>query len=322
MDLFYPYELFAHWITFSILHITNDSFFSDAVIFFISDTLKIITLLIIITHIMSALRQYLPIEKIRDILLSKKFYGADYFLATIFGALTPFCSCSSVPLFIGFLQARIPLGVTFAFMVTSPLINEIAVALFVGIFGWHITLLYVCSGIIIGMVSGFILQKMNMEKYVEKFLWEEKNTTLLQKNTKNSTDTLKEISREAFEIINKVLPYIIIGIGIASFIHGYVPEDFFKEYIDAAGIWGVPLAVILAVPMYTNASGVIPVIQSLVAKGVPIGTALVFMMATVGLSLPEAMILKRVLKWQLLLAFFGIVTLGMIIIGYIFNALF
>ena len=319
MNIFYPYELFANWLTFSILGITNNPFLSDAIVFFTYDTLKILTLMIVITHIMSAVRYYLPIERVRDILMNKKLFGIDYFLATIFGALTPFCSCSSVPLFIGFLQARIPLGVTFAFMITSPLINEIAVALFVGIFGWKITLIYILSGVIIGMLSGFIIDKLHMEKYVEKFIWNEDITLENNQNKKSFRKVLPILSKEAFDIILKVLPYILIGIGIGAFIHGYVPEEFFKKYLESTGVWGVPIATLLAVPMYTNASGIIPVIQSLVVKGVPIGTALAFMMASIGLSLPEALILKRVLKWQLLATFFGLVTCGIILIGYIVN---
>lgn len=322
MNIFYPYELLANWLTFSVFHITQDPLLSNAMIFFIYDTLKIITLMIFITHIMSAVRYYLPLEKIRDILIEKKFYGLDYLLATLFGALTPFCSCSSVPLFIGFLQARIPLGVTFAFMTTSPLINEIAVALFISIFGWKITLLYIFAGICIGMISGIILDKMKMEKYVAEFVWQEKYA---EKNTtahKSFTKIIPQISKEAFGIVNNVLPYVIIGVGVGAFIHGYVPEDFFDTYLEKAGIWGVPISVLFAVPMYTNASGIIPIIQSLIVKGVPIGTAFAFMMAAVGLSLPEALILKKVLKLPLLFAFFGIVTIGIITIGYLLNFLF
>ncbi len=322
MDVFYPYELFAHWLTFSIFHITRDSFLSESVIFFIYDTLKILTLMILITHVMSTIRYYLPIEKIRTILTTKKLYGFDYFLATIFGALTPFCSCSSVPLFVGFLQARIPLGVAFAFMVTSPLINEVAIALFIGIFGWHITFLYIFFGIVIGMISGFVLDKLKMEKYVESFVWEEYVTAPKSEDKKPFLEIFPQISKEAFMIIKEVLPYIIIGVGIGAFIHGYVPDNFFETYLEKTGLWGVPIATILAVPLYTNASGIIPVIQSLIVKGVPIGTALAFMMAAVGLSLPEALILKKILKWPLLLTFFGIVTVGIIAIGYIFNFLF
>lgn len=321
MALFYPVEILSHWLTFSLLGIEQGSHLGKSVHFFFYDTFKIFALMLVITHFMSTLRYYLPIEKLRNFLTERKLYGLDYFLATIFGAITPFCSCSSIPLFIGFLEARIPLGVTFAFMITSPLINEVAIALFLGIFGWQVTLLYIAAGVLIGMISGFVLGKFKMEKYVEDFVWK------VQGQKKNQSGEKKEsllkifprISKEAFGIIKKVALYILIGVGVGAFIHGYVPEGFFEKYLENAGFWGVPLATILAVPMYANASGVIPIVQSLVAKGVPLGTALAFMMAVVGLSLPEALILKKVLKWQLLATFFGVVVVGIIVIGYIFN---
>lgn len=322
-DIFYPFELFAKWLTYGIFNLEQGSHLAGAMQFFIYDTLKIFALMIVITHIMSLMRFYLPIEKLRDFLTKHKFYGLDYFLATVFGALTPFCTCSSIPLFVGFLQARIPLGVTFAFLITSPLVNEAAVAMFIGIFGWKITLIYVLAGIAIGMIGGFILGKLKLEKYVEDFVWKIKSDKL-DESTKEHMPWKKVVvlvSKEAFEITRKVAVYILAGIAIGALIHGFVPQGFFEEYLKNAGFLGVPLAVILAVPMYSNATGVIPIIQALVAKGVPLGTALAFMMGVVGLSLPEALILKKVLKWQLLAWFFGIVTAGIIIIGYLFNVI-
>jgi len=321
MSIFYPLEILSHEITFSLFSLEPGSHLAESVEFFLYDTFKIFVLMLFITHFMSALRYYLPIEKLRDFLQKNNLYGLDYFFATVFGAMTPFCSCSSIPLFIGFLEARIPLGITFAFMITSPLINEIAIALFLGIFGVKITLLYVIAGIGIGMLGGFILGKLNMEKYVEDFVWKiksQKRNTLDEKK-KSLIAVFPEISREAFDIIKKIMLYVIVGVGVGAAIHGYVPENFFQKYLEEAGVWGVPLATLLAVPMYSSASGIIPVIQSLIIKGVPFGTALAFMMAVVGLSFPEALILKKVLKWQLLATFFGIVTLGIICIGYLFN---
>ena len=291
--------------------------------FFIYDTIKIFVLLIILTHLMSLLRFYLPIEKVRDFLAKHKFYGLDYLLATLFGAVTPFCSCSSIPLFIGFLEAGIPLGVTFAFLITSPLVNEVAIALLISIFGWKVTGLYVLSGILIGVVGGFILGKLKMEKQVEDFVWKIKSDKIkkVEKEKMSFKKQMLLVSSEAFEITRKVALYVLFGVALGALIHGYVPQGFFEKYLEGAGVFGVPIAVVLGVPMYANASGVIPIIQSLVEKGVPLGTALAFMMAIVGLSLPEALILKKVLKWPLLGAFFGVVTVGMIIIGYTFNAL-
>ncbi|MBD3300429.1 MAG: permease [Candidatus Moranbacteria bacterium] len=324
MDIFYPLEILANWLTFSVFSIEQGSNLGDSVYFFFYDTFKIFTLMLIITHFMTALRYYLPIEKLRDFLAKRKLYGLDYFFATVFGAITPFCSCSSIPLFIGFLKARIPLGVTFAFMITSPLINEVAITLFVGIFGWEITLLYIAAGIVVGMAGGFILGKLKMEKYVEDFVWKVHAQKQNQSERKKESlvKIFPQISSEASGIIKKISLYILVGVGVGAFIHGYVPKGFFEEYLETTGFWGVPLATILAVPMYANASGVIPIIQSLVAKGVPLGTALAFMMAVVGLSLPEALILKKVLKWQLLTTFFVVVTIGIIVMGYLFNWIF
>jgi len=323
-DFFYPFELFSKWLTYGIFNLEQGAHFAGALEFFIYDTLKIFALMIVITHIMSLMRFYLPIKKLRDFLTKHKFYGLDYFLATIFGALTPFCTCSSIPLFVGFLEARIPLGVTFAFLITSPLVNEAAVAMFIGIFGWKVTLIYVLAGIVIGMVGGVILGKLKLEKYVEDFVWKIKSDKIGEE-TKEHMHWKKVavlVSKEAFEITRKVAIYILAGIAIGALIHGFVPQGFFEKYLENAGVFGVPLAVILAVPMYSNATGVIPIIQALVAKGVPLGTALAFMMGVVGLSLPEALILKKVLKWQLLAWFFGVVTIGIILIGYLFNVIF
>lgn len=323
-DIFYPFEAFAKWITYSVFSIQQESHLGGAIEFFIYDTLKIFALMIFITHFMSLLRFYLPIEKLRDFLTKRKFYGLDYLLATVFGALTPFCTCSSIPLFVGFLEARIPLGVTFAFLITSPLVNEAAVAMFIGIFGWKVTIFYTSAGIFLGMIGGFILGKMKLEKYVEDFVWKIKANPIQheEKQNLNIKQIFLIITKEAFDITKKVALYILIGIAVGAGIHGFVPQGFFEEYLQNAGWWSVPLATILAVPMYSNATGVIPIIQALVAKGVPLGTALAFMMGVVGLSLPEALILKKVLKWQLLVWFFGVVTIGIIVIGYLFNWIF
>jgi len=322
MDIFYPLRLLADWLSYTILKIPKETLLAETVNFFILDVVKIFLLLVIVTHLMSLVRYYLPVKKFKAFLTSHKFYGLDYFFATCFGAITPFCSCSSIPLFIGFLQAGIPLGVVFAFLITSPLINEIALALFLGLFGWKLTLAYAAAGIGIGMVGGFVLGKLKMENQVIDLSDEEIKECSCRKNKPRFSRVLAKISAQAFSIVRKVSLYIIIGVAIGAFIHGYVPEGFFETYLQKAGFIAVPLAVILALPLYSNASGVIPIIQALVAKGVALGTALAFMMAVVGLSLPEAFILKRVLKLPLLLVFFGIVALGIILIGYLFNFVF
>jgi len=320
MNIFYPFEWLANYITFNIFSLEVGSHLAESVQFFFYDSFKIIALILVITHFMSLLRYYLPIEKLRDFLTKHKFYGLDYFLATVFGVITPFCSCSSIPLFIGFIEAGIPLGVTFAFLITSPLINEVALSLFIGMFGLKITVFYVFAGILVGMIGGFILGKLHLEKYVEDFVWKVKSQKHETKNNKLPFGKIfKIISKEAFNITRKIIFYVLVGVGLGAFIHGFVPQGFFEKYLQKAGWFGVPLAVILAVPLYSNASGVIPIVQSLVSKGVPIGTALALMMAIVGISLPEALILKKVIKWQLLAIFFSIVTLGIIVIGYLFN---
>jgi len=316
-------EKFADWLTYSVFNLSQESVFSESVNFFVYDSIKILLLILVVTHFMGVVKYYLPVAKIRKFLTSHKFYGTDYFFAAVFGAITPFCSCSSIPLFIGFLEARIPLGITLAFLVTSPLINEVAIALFIGMFGWQVTLIYITAGLGIGMMSGFILSRFNLEKYIEEFVWKEKQIKVSKPQEKESASyIIKKITSQALRIFKKVTPYVLVGVGIGAFIHGYVPDNYFEQYIQADNIWAVPLAVILAVPMYSNASGVIPIVQSLVVKGVPLGTALAFMMAVVGLSLPEAMILKKVMKWPLLSAFFDVVSLGIIVIGFIFNIVF
>lgn len=321
MDIFYPIEILADWFTYSLFNLSQNTLIANSVHFFIYDTLKILILLIFVTHLMSIVRYYLPISIFKEFITSRKFYGADYFLASGFGAITPFCSCSSIPLFIGFTQAGMPLGVTFAFLITSPLINEIAVALFIGLFGWKVTILYILAGVLIGMVGGYILQRLKMEKYIINLEEKKGECCCCKKEKPKTKQIIFNISKEAFGIVKKVMLYIIIGVAVGAIIHGYIPTNFFESYLQKAGVFGVPLAVILAIPLYSNASGVIPIIQALVAKGVPLGTALAFMMAVVGLSLPEAMILKKILRYQLLLTFFGIVTVGIILIGYLFNIL-
>jgi len=317
MDIF---QLFANWFSFNLLNLDPSSRLGESLNFFIYDSLKILILLLVINFLMAIVRYYLPIEKLKDFLASRKWYGLDYFLAALFGTITPFCSCSSIPLFIGFLEAGIPLGVTFTFLITSPLVNEIAVVLFAELFGWKITIAYVLSAILLGMFSGFIISKLKLEKQVEEYIWQIKS----QKRNKEDKkvpffNLIKIFWEEGFDITKKIALYVFIGIGVGALIHGYIPTGFFEKYITADNLLSVPIATISAVPMYANSIAVIPIMQSLVEKGIPLGTAMAFMMAVVGLSLPEALILKKVMKLKLLLIFFSIVTLNIIIIGYLFN---
>lgn len=325
MSIFAPIQLLADWLTYTVFSLNEGTRLAESVNFFIYDSLKILLLLLAINFIMAIIRFYLPIEKIRDFLRSRKWYGIDYFLAASFGALTPFCSCSSIPLFVGFLRAGIPIGVTFTFLITSPLINEAAIALFIGFFGLKLTVYYVVAGLTIGILGGFALSRINVKKHINSDILEIGNSVKIGADTRKqmfaSKTLLKLWLSEAFSLTKKLLPYVLIGVGIGALIHGYVPQNFFETTLSNSAWWTVPLATIVAVPLYSNAVAVIPIMGELVTKGVPIGTAIAFMMATVGLSLPEALMLKKIMSMRLLVTFFGVVSAGIIVIGWIMNIL-
>ena len=319
-------EQFADWLVYSLIGLDGTTALGGAVNFFVYDSIKILILLFLISSIMGIVNAYFPIERLRNYLVSHRFYGLQYLLASVFGAITPFCSCSSIPLFIGFVKGGIPLGVTLAFLITSPLVNEVAVAMFLGSFGVQATMIYVISGILLGCIGGIILGRMHLEPYLSDWVkkvqaqseqhteqWEKDNTTFFQR--------LPTIIGDAWQIVRSVLLYVLIGIGIGAFMHGFIPEGFFEQYMSRDNWYAVPLSVVLAVPMYANAAGIVPVIEVFVAKGIPLGTAIAFMMAVVGLSLPEATLLKKVMTWRLISIFFATVTLFIILSGYLFNAL-
>lgn len=318
-------QSFADWLVYDIFGIDATTHLGAAVNFFFYDTIKILILLFFISAIMGIINAYFPIEKLRNFLTTRKLYGFQYLFASIFGAITPFCSCSSIPLFIGFVKGGIPLGVTFAYLITSPLVNEVAVAMFLGTFGVKSTLIYLVSGIVLGSVGGWFLGKLkldnNLSPWIKQIQESSQQTTEMWEEEKIPfAKRLPQILKDAFGIVKGVIIYIIIGIAIGAFMHGYVPENFFAEALSAAKWYSVPLATVLAVPMYANAAGVVPIIQVFVAKGVPMGTALAFMMAVVGLSLPEATLLKKVMNWRLIAIFFGTITVSIIALGYLFNA--
>ncbi|NCU38149.1 permease [Candidatus Saccharibacteria bacterium] len=322
MDVFAPLQWLADWLTYGL---GNDTRLADSVNFFIYDSLKILLLLIFINYIMAIVHYYLPVEKIRAFLMSRKWYGLDYLLAAAFGAITPFCSCSSIPFFVGFLGAGIPIGVTFSFLITSPLVNEAAIILLAGLFGWELTLTYALSGIAIGVIGGMVLSRVNVQKHINK------DVLALSKNVKIGNEpTVQKFNHtfwllwwhEAFQFTKKLLPYVLVGVGLGAMIHGFVPQNFFEATLGNNAWWTVPVAAIFAVPLYSSAAGVVPVVQVLVAKGVAIGTSFAFMMATVGLSLPEALILKKIISTKLLIVYFGVVTIGIIMIGYFLNIFF
>jgi uncharacterized membrane protein YraQ (UPF0718 family) len=314
---------FADWLIYGVFEIGADTKLGTAFNFFVYDTLKILILLFVIVFLMGIVNAYFPIEKLKNYLNKKKLYGLEYFFSSVFGALTPFCSCSSVPLFIGFVQGGIPLGVTFSFLITSPLVNEVAIAMFLGMFGVKATFIYAFSGILLGTIGGWLLGKLNLEPllsdWVKKILANKMQQAEYEDEKRSFTQRLPEITRGAWDIVKGVIIYVIIGIAIGATMHGYVPENFFNQYLGGGQWWTVPLAVIVAIPMYANAAGIVPVIEVFVAKGVPFGTAIAFMMATVGLSIPEATLLKKVMSLKLIAIFFGVVTLCIIISGYLFN---
>ena len=316
--MFYPVLLFSNWITYSIFQISIDSVLGKAVSFFIYDTIKIFILLIGIIFIVSIIRSYLPPEKIRKILSYKNKYAGNV-LASLLGIITPFCSCSAIPLFLGFVQAGVPIGTTFSFLISSPMINEVALVLLFGLFGWKIAFIYIFSGLIISIFSGIIIEKLKVQNLIEPFVFENINTNNSKTLNMSRKDRFLFASNYTLDIIKKVWPYIIIGIGIGAWIHGYLPTDFLSLYAGSNKWYAVPLAVIIGIPLYSNAAGVIPLVSALTEKGISMGTTLAFMMSVTALSIPEFMILKKIMKTRLILIFIGIVSLGIIFTGYLFN---
>jgi hypothetical protein len=308
-------------LVFDLFGLAEGSPWGEAFHYFVSDVIVIGALLIVVTHVMGLINAYLPVERVRTWIASGRLRGSEHLVASGFGAVTPFCSCSSIPLFLGFLQGGIPLGVTLSFLITSPLVNEVALALFLGFFGWKVTLLYAASGILLGTVLGWGLGRLGLGAWVEDWVWEIANDQGRKEAEERQSlwDQLPSISREAMDIVRGVAPYVLAGLVVGAAIHGFVPVGFFEQYLSGEGLLAVPASVAVAVPMYANAAGVLPVVESLVTKGIPLGTALAFMMAVVGLSLPEAMMLKKVMKTRLLATFFGSVAVSIVGLGYFFN---
>ncbi|MCK9337075.1 MAG: permease [Arcobacteraceae bacterium] len=311
------WESLSAKLVFDIFGFQEKSAMGDALHFFIYDTIKIFILLVTIIYLVTLLRSYFPVEKARAYIAGKhKLTG--HVLASIFGVLTPFCSCSAIPLFLGFLQARIPLGVTFSYLISAPLSDAVVIALLLSLFGWKIALLYVGVGLLIAIVAGLIIGAMNLEKEVliavkpvGDIHYEESKTLFIHR--------LKESWEYTADIFKKIYLYVVVGVGIGAFIHGYVPADFIAKYAGG-DVWYAPIiAVVMGVPMYSNAAGILPLVEVLTSKGMLLGTALSFMMAVVALSLPEAMILKRVLSLKLIGIFFGVVSFGILMVGYLFN---
>lgn len=323
MDIFKPIQLLAELITYKWFSFGRNSYLGSAVNFFIYDTVKIGLLLVIINYVMAITRFYFPMEKVRDILTKRRWFGLDYLFAAFLGVVTPFCSCSSIPLFIGFLGAGIPLGVTFAFLISSPLVNESSLALFPAMFGMKITVIYNIVGILVSMLGGYLIAKLKMEQYVTPELLKFKSKKEVEAEHGGQKLTVTQLTTYWFEdgmrITKEVFPYVLLGVAIGALIHGFVPEELISKYLSIRAWWVVPIAVLLGAPLYANSVSVIPVIEALTGKGIPLGTALAFMTSVVTISIPQALILKKVMRWQLLAMFFGITTVGIIIMGYLFN---
>jgi uncharacterized membrane protein YraQ (UPF0718 family) len=314
---------FADWLIYGVFQLEKGGKAGDALNFFVFDSIKIFILLFFITLIMGLINSYFPVEKVRDALQKRKWYGLDYFVASFFGTVTPFCSCSSVPLFIGFVQGGIPLGVTLAFLISSPLVDAVTVAMFLGIFGLKTTLIYVGSGIILSMIAGYILGRMKLEPlltdWVQKIIANKQIAENFEEEKRKFKQRIPDIFTEAIAIIKGVAIYIIIGVAIGGLMHGYIPTGFFEQYITKDNPFAVPIAVLVGVPMYSNTAGILPIMQVLVEKGIPLGTVVAFSMSVVALSIPEALLLKKIMTTKMLAIFFAVVTVCIIISGYIFN---
>ncbi|NCC32827.1 MAG: permease [Chloroflexia bacterium] len=309
----------ADWLTFALLGLAPGSRLGDAVAFFLYDVPKILLLLTGMIFAISTLRTFFSAERVRQTLGGKR-EGVGNVIGAGLGVLTPFCSCSAVPLFIGFVKAGVPLGVTFSFLIAAPMVDGVALALLLGLFGWQLAGLYVISGMTIAIVAGLIIGRMNMERHVEDFVWEIRGGDgAIAEEQYTWTRRFDEAWEQVREIVGKVWPYVVIGIAIGAGIHGFVPEDALAGIMGKEAWWSVPAGVILGVPLYSNVAGVIPVVDALMAKGAAMGTMLAFMMSVVALSLPELIILRRVLKPRLIATFVGIVATGIMLVGYLFN---
>lgn len=323
MDIFYPVQLLADFVSGTIFNLAKDSYTGSAINFFVYDSIKIGLLLIVINYVMAITRFYLPIDKLKNILTSRKWYGLDYLLAAILGVITPFCSCSSIPLFIGFLSAGVPIGVTFTFLIASPLINESSLVLFPAMFGLKTTIIYNLIGIVVSILGGMLIQKLHVEKYVNADLLKFKSRKEVETENQGKKLEIKKLLKyfwiDGWKITKSIFPYVLLGVGLGAIIHGYIPASLIEKYLSLKSWWVVPVATLLGVPLYANSVSVIPVMEALVGKGIPLGTALAFMTATVTLSIPEALILKKAMNWKLLAIFFGITIIGIMAIGYIFN---
>jgi len=310
---------FAAYVVFNLFGLEPGTHLGEAMNFFIYDTVKVFLLLTVIIFFVAMIRSYFPPERTRRILSRERQYLGNG-LAGLLGIVTPFCSCSAVPLFIGFVESGVPLGVTFSFLISSPMVNEVALVLLLGLFGLKIALMYVGTGLLVSVIAGIAIGKLGMEKYVQDYIYQMKvgSAEIPQQKFREKVQYARDYTKD---LLKRIWPYVLVGIGVGGFIHGYVPSDFLIKYAGPGNPFAVPVAVLIGVPLYSNAAGTIPIVQALMGKGMPIGTVLAFMMAVTALSFPEAVILKNVLKMRLLLVFFGIVAVAIVGVGYLFNAI-
>ncbi|AKG53779.1 transporter [Dehalogenimonas sp. WBC-2] len=321
--LYYWLKPVADYVTYDLLNFGTEDRLGSAVAFFLYDAPKVLLLLVLIIFVVGIIRSFFTPEHTRRLIAGKSEITGNAMAASL-GIVTPFCSCSACPLFIGFVEAGVPLGVTFSFLIASPMINEVALVLLYGLFGWKIAVIYIASGLFIAITAGWVIGKLKLERFIEDWVRERRSlgtnadVTAVALLFKDRVDYGLQAVKD---ITGKVWPYLLGGIAIGAFIHGYVPEDFLASIMGKNAWWSVPTAVIIGVPIYSNAAGVIPIVQALMEKGAALGTSLAFMMAVVGLSLPEMIILRKVLKWQLLAIFVGVVAVGIILVGYLFNVI-
>lgn len=312
----------ADWLTYALFGLSRSGHMGSAVAFFLFEAPKVLMLLTLIVFVVGIIRSYFTPERTRQILAGKR-ESVGNVLAAMLGIVTPFCSCSAVPLFMGFVQAGVPLGVTLSFLIAAPMINEIAVVLLFGMFGWKVALVYITTGLIIAIASGLVIGRLKLERFVESWVYE---MQMAQVDAEIShipfTERIMAGRAAVVEIVLRVWPYVLAGIAVGAGIHGYVPEGFMASFMGKEAWWAVPAAVLLGVPMYSNAAGIIPIVHALLEKGAALGTVLAFMMAVIGLSLPEMIILRNVLKKQLIAVFVGVVATGIVIVGYLFNFIF
>jgi uncharacterized protein len=320
--IYFNLQIVTNWFIDEVVQLPSGKHLTEALRFFIFEVPKVLMLLVLIIFVVGIIRSFFTAERTRKALEGRSLFAGNI-MASILGIVTPFCSCSAIPLFLGFVESGIPLGVTFSFLIAAPMINEVAVILLFGLFGWKVAAIYMGTGLVIAITAGWIIGKLKLEKYVENWVYEIKAGHSEGDERKIRFDDRVQAGYTAVkEIVGKVWIYIIVGLAVGAVAHGYVPENFMANLMGKSAWYAVPLSILIGVPLYSNAAGIIPIVSVLIEKGVPLGTALAFMMSVIGLSLPEMIILRKVLKLRLIFIFIGVVSLGIVIVGYIFNLIY